>query len=303
MAMEESSQTTPLLRMRAWTHEIQGPPETVLSFRDNIPRPRLDSSTPRVLVRVKYAALNPGGSIMMQLCPSFLKTKPSIPEMDFAGHIVEIGSGVDQSLELEPQLEVFGSIPVSEHLKGHGALGEYVDIDAHHVCKAPNAISLQEAAGLPIAGCTALCLLDQAKLRQGQTILVNGAAGGIGSLVTQMVRHAIGDQGRLVAVCSREKGELVRELGADEVIDRRSPEPVHQLLAEKYSVSKFDVIIDAYGVQSLYESCTSFLKENGSYVTVGVAFNEYTYGSMLVAVTRMLKNILWPRLLGGAPRK
>ena len=87
------------------------------------------------------------------------------------------------------------------------------------------------------------------------------------------------------------------------VIDHRTSIPVHQLLTEKHSSDKFDVIIDAYGVQSLFDNCTSFLKENGSYITVGVAFDEYTYGSMMVAISRMMKNIMWPRILGGAPRQ
>jgi reticulon-4-interacting protein 1, mitochondrial len=79
--------------------------------------------------------------------------------------------------------------------------------------------------------------------------------------------------------------------------------PVYKLLAEKYSSDEFDIIIDAYGSQSLFDNCTSFLKENGPYVTVGIAFEEYTYGSMLVALSRMVKNLLWPRFLGGTPRK
>ena|ERR1700761_5203139 len=90
---------------------------------------------------------------------------------------------------------------------------------------------------------------------------------------------------------------------AGQVIDHRTPLPVHKLLTEKYSSDKFDTIIDTYGVQSLFDNCTGCLKESGLYVTVGIAFERYTYGSMLVAVIQMLKNLLWPRLLGGTPRK
>ncbi len=216
--MEESPQT-PLLTIRAWTHDVQGPPAKVLLFRQDIPRPRLASSA-QVLVHVRYAALNPAGSVMMQLCPSIFRTAPSIPEMDFAGQIVEVGTSVNPSRGFKPGMDVFGSIPVSEHLKGHGALCEYVILDCDYVSIVPKEMALQEAAGLPIAGCTALSLVDKAELRKGQRILVNGAAGGIGSLVTQMVRTAIGDEGQLIAVCSREKEELVRELGADEVMKR-----------------------------------------------------------------------------------
>src|ERR1700712_3611497 len=99
MTMDESSRT-PLLHMRAWKHDVPGPPEKVLSLSHNIPRPRITSDT-QVLVHLKYAALNPGASLLMQLCPSFLRTNPSIPEMDFAGQIVEVGSAVDSSRGLE----------------------------------------------------------------------------------------------------------------------------------------------------------------------------------------------------------
>ncbi|KIW62267.1 hypothetical protein PV04_10459 [Phialophora macrospora] len=299
--MEEGSQT-PLLKVRAWTHDTTGPPEKVLSLHNSLPRPHFGSGT-QVLVRVKYAALNPAGSVMMQLCPSFLRAKPSIPEMDFAGQIVEVGVDADPSGGLKPGVEVFGSIPVSDHLKGQGSLSDYVILDACYVAIVPKGVDMQGAAGLPIAGCTALCLMEQAHLQPGQKILVNGAAGGIGSLVTQMVRYAIGTEGRLVAVCSRDKERFARDLGAEEVIDHRTQIPVHKLLAEKYCGDKFDTIIDAYGVQSLFDNCAAFLKESGSYVTVGIAFEHYTYGSMLVAVSRMLRNVLWPRLLGGTPRR
>ena len=74
-------------------------------------------------------------------------------------------------------------------------------------------------------------------------------------------------------------------------------------LSEKYSNDKFDIVIDTYGIQELYEHCPGFLKEGGSFITVGIAFAEYSYGSLLVAVSRMMKNILWPRILGGTPRR
>jgi NADPH:quinone reductase-like Zn-dependent oxidoreductase len=212
----EGGPQTPLLKIRAWTHDITGPPEKVLALHNSLPRPQLSSGT-QVLVRVKYAALNPAGSVMMQLCPSFLRTKPSIPEMDFAGQIVDVGVDVDPSRGLKPGIDVFGSIPVSDHLKGHGSLSDYVVLDACYVTIVPKGMDMQAAAGLPIAGCTALCLMEKAELKPGQKILVNGAAGGIGSLVTQMVRNLIGKEGRLVVVCSRDKEQSARELGAEEV--------------------------------------------------------------------------------------
>src|ERR1700761_6669466 len=146
----EGCSRTPLLTMRTWVHGTAGPPEKVLSLRQDLPRPQVKSPT-QILVRVDYVALNPAGSVVMQLCPSFLRTTPSIPEMDFAGRILEVGIDVDPVRGLKPGLDVFGSIPVSEHLKGHGALGEYIVVDACYVSIVPKEMDLQEAAGLPIA--------------------------------------------------------------------------------------------------------------------------------------------------------
>jgi reticulon-4-interacting protein 1, mitochondrial len=213
--MEDPAQTS-LLTMRAWTHKTTGPPGKVLALQQDIPRPSLTSPT-QVLVRIKYAALNPAGSVLMQLCPSFLRTQPCIPELDFAGEIVQIGDGVNISRGLIPGLDVFGSIPVSDHLKGQGSLSEYVVLDSEFVSIAPKGMALHETAGLPVAGCTALSVIRKAELRPAQRVLVNGAAGGIGSLVLQMVRAAVGDQGHVVAICSTVKEPLMRELGANEV--------------------------------------------------------------------------------------
>jgi hypothetical protein len=61
--------------------------------------------------------------------------------------------------------------------------------------------------------------------------------------------------------------------------------------------------MDAYGNQDLFTHCPGFLKEGGSFVTVGVAFSDYTYMSMLWAIACMMKNLTWPWVLGGIPRK
>ena len=157
----DAQDQTPLLTMRAWTHTIRGAPLKVLSLSGNTARPSVASLT-QVLVRVQYAALNPAGSVMMQLCPSFLRTKPCIPELDFAGQIVQADETIVESRGLKPGVRVFGSIPVPEHLKGQGALSEYVAVEAAFIAEAPKGIELQEAAGLPVAGVQlSLCLRER----------------------------------------------------------------------------------------------------------------------------------------------
>lgn len=205
--------------MRGWNHATRGPPSQVLSLSETLALPTTTSPT-QALIKVHHAALNPAGSIFIQLCPGFLRSKPCIPEMDFSGEIVGVGAAVPLTRGLEPGAHVFGSVSVSEHLKGQGALCEFVAVDSDGVVLRPRNLSSAEASGLPIAGCTALAVLDAAAakgLGKGSRVLVNGAAGGIGCFVMQMVRDKVGLEGYIVAVSSREKAELVKELGADEV--------------------------------------------------------------------------------------
>lgn len=202
--------------MRAWTHSQPGHPSTVLSLSYDLPIPCLTRPS-QVLVRVAFASLNPGASIMTQLAPSFVRTKPCIPELDFAGALVEIGEGASLSRRLSVGMNVFGSVPVPTHMKGTGALAEFVVVDIENVVLVPEGMQVEEAAGLAVAGCTALALLDLAKPRKGMRVLVNAAGGGIGSLLLQMVKEAVGAEGMVVAVCGGDKEELVRSLGADDV--------------------------------------------------------------------------------------
>jgi NADPH:quinone reductase-like Zn-dependent oxidoreductase len=138
--------------MRAWTHNVRGAPASVLKLTE-LPAPVIDANkSTEVLVRISNAALNPGGSIMMHLAPFLFRHSPAIPEMDFTGTIVSSGCG-----DLEPGTEVFGSILVPRHLgTGSGALAEYVVVGKENVVRRPMGVKAEEAAGLGVAGCTAL---------------------------------------------------------------------------------------------------------------------------------------------------
>lgn len=100
---------------------------------------------------------------------------------------------------------------------GKGALAEYVVVPAENVVLKPEGVSMEEAAGLPIAGVTALSCMDLARVKKGERVLVNGSSGGIGSLVLQLAKQAAGSEGTVVAVCSGRNLEMVKGLGADEV--------------------------------------------------------------------------------------
>jgi reticulon-4-interacting protein 1, mitochondrial len=215
--METSDPSFPAA-MRAWTHSRAGAPSTVLSLSSDVPTPTIKEPTD-VLVRISYAALNPGASIMMQLCPFFFRSKPAIPELDFSGTVVAAGSVALESGRFAIGDTVFGSIGVGSHIKaGSGALAEFVVVPDTNVARMPvkNATDA-EAAGLGVAGCTAVALMQKARLQSGTSVLINGASGGIGSMVVQMARASVGFSGRVVAICSGKNADMVYELGADEV--------------------------------------------------------------------------------------
>jgi reticulon-4-interacting protein 1, mitochondrial len=176
-----------------------------------------------VLVRITHASLSPAGSIMMRLCPSVFRAKPAIPELDFSGIVVEVGSEVPASRELRAGAAVLGSVLIGPHVSaGIGALAEYISLPATSVVRKPENVSLEKAAGFGVSGCTALVLMDNAKVQKGHKVLVNGASGGIGSIVVQLVKKAVGEEGKVVAICSGGNVEMVKGLGADEVCNPMS---------------------------------------------------------------------------------
>lgn len=213
--------------MHAWTHTSRGPPTRVLHLVSNVPV-RHPKTASEILVKVSYAALNPGGAIMMHFVPFILRHSPAVPEMDFSGVVVELGpatendslTGGAQESSFKVGDRVFGSIEVPTHVGGgHGALAEYVVVNPKHCCRAPANAKMEELAGLGIAGTTALRLIKTAEpwLKPGAKVLVNGASGGIGSLVVQLAKNVVGDSGLVVAVCSARNRDLVLGLGPDAV--------------------------------------------------------------------------------------
>lgn len=285
--------------MLAWTYNRTGHPSDVLKLDSSFPTPSPTGS--QVLVKIKYAALNVGGSIMMQLFPSFIHKFPAIPETDFAGTVVELGSDVQRD-DIEKGTPVFGFVAVKAHLStGAGALAEYVAVDVSSVVPVPDGIGLDQVVGLPVAGCTALALLDRVKINEGDRVLVNGASGGIGSMIVQMVRAAGARE--VIGICSTKNLDMVKQLGVDEVIDYQANSPVHEYLARRYGDNKFDAVIDAYGVQEFYTNCADYLAPGKPFVNVGISFYRFTLGSLLFSVWQMIKNQIVPAVLGGTRRE
>ncbi|MEN1679121.1 MAG: NADPH:quinone reductase [Planctomycetota bacterium] len=197
--------------MKAAFVPVAGPAETIEV--GDLPTPKPQAG--QVLVRVRASAVNPidvyvrSGAVAMPL-PS-----PFIPGCDLAGEVVEVGEGVTRFTVGD---RVWGS---NQGLLGRqGTLAELAAVDEAWLYATPDGVDDETAAAGALVGITAgLGLFHHASLQAGETVLVNGGAGGVGSTVIQMAKA----QGaRVIATASSEaKRDRCRELGADEAIDYR----------------------------------------------------------------------------------
>src|SRR5688572_24896016 len=190
--------------MKAIVYTTHGSPD-VLSLRDlDIPTPKPD----QVLVSVRATSINPLDWHVIRGEPAFLKMmargKERIPGVDVAGQVEQVGAKVKQ---FRPGDQVFGS--------AWRACAEYVCTSEKSLVLKPAAVSYEQAATIPIAGCTALqALRDHGRLQSGQTVLINGAAGGVGTFAVQIAR-ALGAE--VTGVCSTRNVDFLRSIGAHHV--------------------------------------------------------------------------------------
>jgi len=177
----------------------------------------------QVVLKVAGAAFNPldvaiRAGFVQQVFPVAF---PHIPNFDVAGVITEVGEGVTGWSAGDP---VVAYLPVT----ALGAAAEYVAAPAEALAAAPHAVELADAAALPSAGLTAWqSLFEHAGLREGQSILINGAGGAVGGYAVQLAKRA----GAVVtATASARSADRVRSYGADRIIDHTAA-PLPQVVA------------------------------------------------------------------------
>jgi NADPH:quinone reductase-like Zn-dependent oxidoreductase len=185
-----------------------------------------------ILVRVHAAGVNPSDFKQRVAGGLGLWGDPPILGYDVSGTVEEVGLGVSL---FAPGDEVFG-MPRFPHQAG--AYAEYVAAPARQFAPKPAGLSHVEAAALPLAGLTAWqMLVDTAEVRAGQRVLIHAAAGGLGHIMVQVAK-ALG--ATVVGTASAGKHELLRSLGADELIDYTA-QPFES------ATTPVDVVIDAIG--------------------------------------------------------
>lgn len=262
-------------RMQALHQGAYGPPE-VLSVTE-VDRP--EAGPGQVLVRVRAAGLDRGTWHLVAGLPYLIRPiegwrrpRHEILGLDLSGEVVAVGEGVDG---LRPGTEVYGT--------ARGALAEYVVADPARLAPKPAGISFEAAAAVPVSALTALqALRDQADVAAGQRVLILGASGGVGSYAVQLAK-ALG--AHVTGVCSAAKAELVAGLGADEVIDYRTTDPVD-------GSARYGAILDIGGNRPL-RALRRALTPRGTLVIVGGEGG----GRLLGGTERLLRALLWSPLL------
>lgn len=174
---------------------------------------------------------------------------PKILGGECAGVVEAVGLMVT---DLQPGDRVVASLGI----KG-GSYAEYAVAENKNVVKLPDEVDFVQAAAMPIAAGTALQgMRDKGHLRPNDRVLINGAAGGVGTFAVQIAKIM---GAHVTAVCSTDSIALVRQLGADQVIDYTTTDFTK-------GTETYDLIFDAVG-KSSFEDCKPILTETGTYVT------------------------------------
>ena len=227
--------------MKAVVYEGFGSPDILSCEEIDKPIPLDDE----VLIKVRAASVNPldwklmkGGPFIFRLLFGIGKPKIKRPGVDVAGQVETVGRNVTQ---FKPGDDVFGTC--------RGAFAEYATSGSVPGMKSalvikPAKVTFEQAASAPVAALTALQgLRDKGRIQQGQRVLINGAAGGVGTFAVQIAKSF---GANVTGVCSTSNVDMVRSIGADQVIDYTREDPTKR-------GPRFDIVLDCVGNHSFSE--------------------------------------------------
>ena len=250
-------------RMKAIVQRCYGPP-AVLKLEDIAKPTPIDN---RMIVKVRAASANPYDWHMLRGEPYFMRamTGMGTPDetrfgVDFSGTVESVGKNVTK---FKPGDDVFGGRT--------GAFAQYVSVaESGSLAMKPTNLTFEQAAAAPMAAITALqALRDSGKLRSGQSVLINGASGGVGTFAVQIAK-AYG--AKVTGVCSTRNAAMVRAIGADEVIDYTQEDFTR-------GAQRYDLIVDTVGSHSVAEY-RRVLNPRGTLVIVGSQDKGHWIGAM-----------------------
>ena len=250
--------------MQAATQSRYGAARDVVTVA-TVPVPEPEAG--QVLVQVKASSANPldhhvmtGTPRMVRIVFGLFRPKRTVLGSDLAGRIVAVGPDVTT---LGVGDEVWG------WTRG-GAFAEYCVVPETKLVRKPPTITFEQGGSVAVAAFTALQgLRDQAGVQAGERVLINGAAGGVGTFAVQMAKHY---GAHVTGVCSGRNVEMVRRLGADEVIDYETTDFVDH--------GPFDVILDVVGSREPADLIRA-LAPDGRHVFISGPKDNPLFGPML----------------------
>jgi NADPH:quinone reductase-like Zn-dependent oxidoreductase len=239
--------------MKAIVYRNYGPPDVLRC--EEIEKPTAGDN--EVLIKVRAASANPldwrlmrGTPYLLRLLAGLRKPKVTRVGRDVAGQVAGVGRNVTQ---FKPGDDVFGTC--------RGAFAEYVCTSESELVIKPDKVTFEQAASVPVAGLTALQgLRDKGHIQPGQKVLINGAAGGVGTFAVQIAR-SFGAE--VTGVCSTRNVEMVRSIGADRVIDYTQEDSTKM-------EQRYDLLFECVGNYSL-SACRRVLNPNGICVIAGAS--------------------------------
>jgi len=257
--------------MRAVVHDRYGKPDVLQLADVERPVPNEDE----ILVKIHASSvtrtdcgLRSAKPFISRFVTGLRRPKRRILGMEFAGEVEAVGAGVR---EFHAGDRVFG-------VKGFGANAQFVCVrETAPVAHMPAGMTFEEAAAVSDGVCMALpCLRKrEAQIGKGRRVLVYGASGSVGTAAVQLLKHFEAD---VTAVCNAKNVELVRSLGADEVIDYEQSDFTK-------NGKTYDVIVDAVGKHS-FRRCRRSLRPGGIYVTTDLGF--MWHAPLLMMLTRWI---------------
>lgn len=294
--------------MRAWIFDkVDTTLEDAMKLVDDFPTPESFTNLPpsnanngsgAVLVRILVASVNPADYKVPEV-PLFGRShpkRPAIPGADFCGRVVKSTSSTFAVGDL-----VAGKVT---NLSPNGTLAEYTVAPGNEVVSVPESVSADQAATIGVCGMTAWTLVPYIKaLKDGTApglngpiqeprLFLNGSSGGLGSFIIPLAK-SLGCH--VTATCSARNFDLVKELGADDVIDYTTEDVAQELTARATNSSgkMFDLAADTVGMPfSLYKASDDFLAPYGNFVRL-------SFTSLLTVAHISLR----PAFLGGGLRK
>jgi NADPH:quinone reductase-like Zn-dependent oxidoreductase len=251
--------------MKAVVYNKNGPPD-VLEMKD-ITKPLPKDN--EVLIKVRAAAVNPLDVGVLRGLPFLARVLFGLPKpkdaplgVDVAGQVEAVGRYVTQ---FKPGDAVFGLCIRDPHASAvkawvaQGAFAEYVCAPDATIVPKPDNVTFEQAASVPVAAISALQgLRDKGHLQPSQKILINGAAGGVGTFAVQIAK-SLGAE--VTAVCSTRNVDMVRSIGADRVIDYTKEDFTK-------GAQRYDLLFDCVGNHPL-PACTRILNPSGILLMVG----------------------------------